>query len=411
MNVIERLFEKKEWADFLSYKLKQNNESQQELEDLKSFIDEEAYIPVVKSIKSGCPLSPPKKLLISKSSSSKKRTVYSFSREENYVLKLISFLLKEYDNVFSPNLYSFRTNRGVRNAIDRIINIRELDQYYTYKVDISSYFNSANVDITMSELSKVLQNDDELFSFFDKLLRDPRVEFDGKIIDDVKGILPGVPISNFLANIYLRELDYYFKTNKIEYIRYSDDIIVFSKSEEQLNEYISVINDFLKKRKLSINHDKERISAPHQPWDFLGFVYFNGKIDICESSLKKMKAKMRRKTRALWRWASRKNLPKEKAAIAFVNKFNAKLYDNPVHNELTWTRWYFPVINTTEGLESLDAYMQECIRYLATGKHTNAKYMFRYQEIKALGYRNLVHEYYKYKSAEHEEAFSQDNAQ
>ena len=79
---------------------------------------------------------------------------------------------------------------------------------------------------------------------------------------------------------------------------------------------------------------------------------------------------------------------------------DTKLYDNPVYSELTWTRWFFPVINTDETLKKIDEYMQECIRYLATGKRTKSRYNFRYEDIKNLGYRNLVNEYYKFKNVD-----------
>ena len=404
MNIIQRLSDKKEWENFLAYKLGQDGESKQELQDLQLYVDKEEYIPVVKLISNGQRLSPPKKMLISKSGSTKKRTVYSFNREENYLLKFLCFLLKEYDHIFAPNLYSFRVDRGVKNAVERLMNVKNVSSYYVYKVDISSYFNSACVDIVLLELKKVFEKDKPLYDFFEGLLKDTRVEFDGEIINENKGILPGVPVANFLANVYLSQLDFYFKENKIIYARYSDDIIVFAKTQEQLNSHVAVIKEFLANRKLTINSKKEKVSLPTEPWDFLGFEYCNGKIDVCEVSLKKIKAKMKRKMRALARWASRKNLPKEKAVIAFIKKINAKLYDNPIHNELTWTRWYFPIINTTKGLESIDAYMQECIRFLATGKRTNAKYNFRYQDIKALGYRNLVHEYYRYKNPENSQS-------
>ena len=109
---------------------------------------------------------------------------------------------------------------------------------------------------------------------------------------------------------------------------------------------------------------------------------------------------MRRKARSLSRWASKKNLLGEYAARAFVKRINTKLYDNPVYSELTWTRWFFPVINTDETLKKIDEYMQECIRYLATGKRTKSRYNFRYEDIKNLGYRNLVNEYYKFKNVD-----------
>ena len=104
---------------------------------------------------------------------------------------------------------------------------------------------------------------------------------------------------------------------------------------------------------------------------------------------------MRRKTRALSRWADKKGVPREMAARAFIKRFNSKLYDNPVYSELTWTRWFFPVINTDKTLKEIDSYMLECIRYLATGKRNKSKYDFRYEDIKKLGYRSLINEYYK----------------
>ena len=42
--------------------------------------------------------------------------------------------------------------------------------------------------------------------------------------------------------------------------------------------------------------------------------------------------------------------------------------------------------------------MQQYIRYLSTGRHTKTNYRVRYDDLKALGYRSLVHEFYLYKS-------------
>ncbi|MBQ5529231.1 MAG: hypothetical protein IIT99_02135, partial [Bacteroidales bacterium] len=67
--------------------------------------------------------------------------------------------------------------------------------------------------------------------------------------------------------------------------------------------------------------------------------------------------------------------------------------DDP--DSLSWSRWFFPVINRTEGLKEIDHYLQQSIRYLATGHHTKANYRVRYADLKALGYRSLVHEFYR----------------
>lgn len=74
---------------------------------------------------------------------------------------------------------------------------------------------------------------------------------------------------------------------------------------------------------------------------------------------------------------------------------NRKFFDPDSSHELTWARWYFPVITTDETLHELDIYMQYWIRYLATGHHNQKAYEFTYEDMKELGYISLVHEWYK----------------
>ncbi len=127
----------------------------------------------------------------------------------------------------------------------------------------------------------------------------------------------------------------------------------------------------------------------------MGFCYHKGVIDVAPASVEKLKAKMRRKTRALVRWKARKKVDGHKAAKAFIRVMNRKLFDNTAEHELTWTRWYFPIINTTRSLKLIDNYCQSCIRYLATGKRNKSAYQFRYEQMKELGYISLVNRYYK----------------
>ena len=112
-----------------------------------------------------------------------------------------------------------------------------------------------------------------------------------------------------------------------------------------------------------------------------------------------MKGKIRRAAHSLNRWRAAKGLSSEQAMKALVRKFNAKLFEGDDPELLTWSRWFFPVINCTEGLKEIDAYLQQYIRYLSTGRHTKANYRVRYNDLKALGYRSLVHEFYLFKSS------------
>jgi hypothetical protein len=208
--------------------------------------------------------------------------------------------------------------------------------------------------------------------------------------------MAGTPISTFLANLYLTRMDRYFADLGVLYARYSDDIILFAPDKDDLEQKIELVHRCLSEAGLSINPSKEAITAPGQMWTFLGISYKDGVIDVAPVSVEKLKAKMRRKSRALKRWQARKGATGEQAAKAFVRVFNRKLFENPVQHELTWARWYFPLINTTASLKTIDEYSQSCIRYLATGKHTKAAYNFRYEDMKEIGYITLVNRYYSH---------------
>ena len=393
--MIELLKSKNIWNTFYKYKLEKGHISEEDQKELEEFIQTEAYIPVIEKILRGEGFSVPRKIIISKMHSQKKRVVYTYERAENYVLKVLTYLLqRKYDCIFADNLYSFRPNMGVKEAIYKLTHTRNISDKWSYKVDISNYFNSVPVEKMLKCLQVVLKEDAEVYEFIAQLLRNPLVNDHGAIIEEEKGIMAGTPISTFLANVYLAHMDQYFSERNKLYARYSDDIIIFEDSEQMLEEGVEAIHELLREAGLSVNLQKECYTKPHEEWTFLGVCYKNGIVDVAPVSVEKLKAKMRRKTRALMRWRARKGATGVQAAKAFVRVFNNKLFANDMEHELTWARWYFPVINTSDSLRVLDDYSQSCIRYLATGKHTKAAYNFRYDDMKKIGYISLVNRYY-----------------
>ena len=384
------------WQEFLEYKSEHGHMNKKELQLWEQFISEKDYLPIGQAILQGSTFLPPRKSEISKMHSQKKRTVYIYSDTENRVLKLLTFLLQQkYDQLFAPNLYSFRRHKGVRDAITKLIRTPNIRQMWSYKVDISNYFNSIPVHSLLPLLHNTLADEPETYRFLASLLENPLVNDRGKLISEEKGIMAGTPISTFLANLYLSHMDHYFADNHVIYARYSDDIIFFCPTQEDLEEKIHILHEFLAKAGLTINPAKEARTAPGEMWVFLGICYLGGIVDVAPVSVEKLKGKMRRKARALKRWKDRKGKTPLQAAGAFIKVFNKKLFENPMEHELTWARWYFPLINTADSLREIDNYCQSCIRYLATGKHTKAAYNFRYEEMKELGYISVVNQYYK----------------
>lgn len=395
MSILNSLSEKILWDEFYQKKEAQGNLHPSELKALSEYISEERYKPLVESILAGQPLSLPTRHLINKVGKSKKRVVYTYNQDENYVLKLLTHLLYRYDDAFPDNLYSFRRHFGVRRAFSDLTARKAISRMYSYKVDIQNYFNSGDIDLCISEMKDVITDDPLLVQFIEMLLREDRVIYNGEVISDRHGMMSGVPISSFLANVYLRRMDQYFEEKDIPYARYSDDILVFATDSEKLSQYVQIIKTFLRDYGLTINPEKEVCTRPGEAWTFLGLQYKGGVIDIAPVSVKKVKAKFRRKTRALLRWKRKKGLQNIHVVKAFIHYINRFFCCNDDHEEMTWTRWYFPLITTDKSLKVLDQYTLELIRYLMTEKHQKSNYNFRYDAIKALGYQPLVTAYYR----------------
>lgn len=400
MSLLDLLSRPEIWEAFYEYKRALICSARDE-KQLRAYIDTGAYLPVCQRISRGEALPLPRRAVISKQHSEKKRVVYIYPEPENTVFKLLTWLLlRSCDELFAPGLWSFRPGRTAKDAIRTLRSVPGLSRMYAYKVDVSNYFNSVDLERFLPLLRAALAPDPALYAFLAGLLREPAALDGGKPLIEQKGIMAGTPQSSFYANLYLKDLDAEFCGRGAVYARYSDDIIVFAPTEAELWTQAERIRAVLTEKGLAVNPKKEEWFTPESGWTFLGFCCKEGRVDIAPATLAKLKAKMRRKTRALARWRDRTGRSGQQAAAAFIRVFNRKLLESPSDHELSWSHWFFSVINTADSLHVIDLYAQDCLRTLISGRRTKARYNVRYEDLKALGYRSLVHAYYDAASRE-----------
>lgn len=388
------------WESFLAHRLIKGRLTWTSFEDADTFVAEKRYLPAVRSLFGEDGPGIPEQRRLNKAGTGKKRIVYSFGADETRVLKALSYLLYRYDSCFSPNCYAFR--RGLK-ASDAIFSLQKRlrgQRMWAYKLDIHDYFNSISIPLLLPILKEILSDDPDLFAFFERMLSDDRSLVNGTVVHGRRGVMAGTPTAPFLADVYLMEVDRYFADAGIVYARYSDDIILFAPDRKTLEDYKAVLLDFLSRYRLEVNPDKERVYPPNEPFEFLGFQCLGSAIDLSEATKRKTKGKIRRAAHALARWRHRKGLDATRAMKGLIRTFNNKFYGEGDPETLSWSRWFFPVINRTEGLQEIDAYLQQYIRFLHTERHTKKNFEVRYADLKALGYQSLVHEYYRYRSSQ-----------
>lgn len=450
MDILEQSMQEQCWNAFLQYKIERQHLSAKEEKQLREFLEKKTYIEWGRRLMDETYVLPlPVRREINKGGSAKKRVVYSYPYELNQMLKFVAYALYRYDAIFADNCYAFRREYGVKDAIWRIRRTKGIADKYCLKVDVHNYFNSIDEDILLEKLSFLQEQDGRLYGVLKQLLtadaalvideqgknhkdrlnesepleraaiqekedNEPvecaviREEEDndhcrkeemesGKVIREKRGAMAGTPVSPFFANVYLKDVDAWFADEGILYFRYSDDILIFADTLGELQSYQEVLYSKLSDLRLELNPDKVKISRPGEMWEFLGFCYRDGKVDLSENTIRKMQHKIKRKAESLRRWRRKKEVSGDKAAKGFIKAMNYKFFAKEDGTEFTWSRWFFPNLTTDQGLKIVDAYMQQYIRYCVTGRHYKGNYRITYEQMKEWGYRSLVAEYYSYK--------------
>lgn len=394
-SIISQLADQQPWEELLAQRLLRGCFTWRGFEEADAFVGEQKYLNVAQRIAQGESLGIPVKKVINKVGTNKKRVVYTFGPDEMRALSLISYLLYRYDHCFAPNCFAFRRGLRPQDALRSVNRALQHRPMWAYKLDIHDYFNSIPVERLLPMLAETLADDPQLYRFFEQMLTNPNVLFNGQVIEEQHGIMAGTPTAPFLANVYLSAVDRHFHEAGVVYARYSDDIILFAPDREALEEHKVTLLGLVDYYGLTVNPAKERVYSPDEPFEFLGFRCHGTEVGISEATIKKMKGKISRRARALMRWRKRKGVDAERAMKSMIAHYNRKFFEDDDPENLTWSRWYFPVINQTDGLKEIDQYLQQQIRFLSTGKHTKANYRVDYETLKRLGYRSLVNEFYR----------------
>ncbi len=337
----------------------------------------------------------PEKVLISKLGTQKKRVIYVYDDLNRLALKLIQHMVSIRYDRFLPCCLAFRPGFSIQGAFRDALR-HYCPNFSCVRTDISDYFNSVDTDRMSLLIQESLPDSVPLTTVIERMLRNPYVKVGDEVICETqKGVMAGMPLAPFLANLYLHAFDKEAVTWAPLYLRYSDDLIFFCRPDDA-EHLLDKVRTALSALGLSVNEDKTQISAPGEEWSFLGLAYNQGQIDLSDGAIDKMQGKISRAAKKLYRWRIRKNASTERAARAMIRKFQFKFYGTGLRDdELTWSKWYFPMLNCHYGLSQIDQHMQMWIRYIASGSHCKKNYsLVDYDMMKEWGYVPLKAAYY-----------------
>ena len=180
-----------------------------------------------------------------------------------------------FEKVFIYDSCANRVDKGNLFALKRFDNFKRKvtnnlkSEAFCLKADIKHYFQEVNHKILIGIIRKKIK-DERVIRLIEKIL-------ENYYSNDGKGMPLGNLTSQFFANVYLNELDYFVK-HKLGakyYIRYVDDFVILHESKEQLEIWKEQINEFLRQElKIMLHNEKSRVISLSRGVDFVGFRNF-----------------------------------------------------------------------------------------------------------------------------------------
>lgn len=183
------------------------------------------------------------------------------------------------DNLMIDDSYACRKNKGVHRAVDRYQSLAKKHPY-CLKIDISKYFPSIDHEILKSKVRPVL-SEEPILNIIDEVIdsvehpQASRFYFEGDDLFTPFERKQGIPIGNLtsqiFANWYLNEFDHWVSSAYRGYIRYVDDMFVFSDTKQKLQEFIVTAEEKLAQLRLKLHPLKRHLFPTRCKVDVLGY--------------------------------------------------------------------------------------------------------------------------------------------
>lgn len=208
------------------------------------------------------------------------------------------------DRTFIADSYACRHGKGVHAAVDRY---QAWAQTYRYvlKMDVRQYFPSIDHERLKAKLRRRIK-DPRVLDLLNRIVDgSPRVDaapcyFPGDDLFTPLERRAGIPIGNltsqFLANLYLDDLDHYIKQvwRIRPYLRYVDDMVVLDNDKARLADIRAAVREQLEADRLRLHPNKAHITRTADGLNLLGYVVYTERRRLRNDNGHRFARKLRR---------------------------------------------------------------------------------------------------------------------
>ncbi|MCX6273173.1 MAG: reverse transcriptase/maturase family protein [Bacteroidetes bacterium] len=221
----------------------------------------------------------------------KKREIISASFRDRVIHHAVHDQIEPLiDRKFIYDSYACRKGKGTHQALERAQKFLRANKFAIH-LDIVKYFPSIDRQLLKHIIRKHIMDENALWildTVIDKVKVNQKVpsaqyslfnladEERLALIENNSGVPIGNLTSQFFGNLYLNPLDQYIKHQLKEkyYLRYMDDMLLFSNSPQHLKLTLLKINDFIDNELHIKIHENTDVLNAKNGVTFLGFKLF-----------------------------------------------------------------------------------------------------------------------------------------
>lgn len=189
---------------------------------------------------------------------------------------VLNVLMPAFEQVFLSGSYGYRPKRNVAQAVEYVLQSRDDGYLWVLDADIDSCFDSLQHRLIMDEIQRLV-NSPLLLKLMELWLevgtRGKPLVIKPKPQNKKCGIPLGAVISPLLCNVVLHQFDLTLEQAGWQWVRYADDFLVLTRTEEEAMKVWDVVEGALSNLQLRYEPSKTWVTSFDKGFKFLGVTF------------------------------------------------------------------------------------------------------------------------------------------
>ena len=304
-------------------------------------------------------ISPPHTAQIPKDTPGEFRTVYVNEPIDRVFLSIANDLLFETcPEMIHPRCKSYQKGIGCGKVVQEISRkiMATSGDIIGWKSDFSKYFDTVPIrliDRVFDQIEEKVGKSAVITVLRDYYHTDLYFDENNTLQSKYQSLKQGCAVAAFLADAVLYDLDERMSSLDGDYTRYSDDSLYIGEDYEKA---MAIMKEELEDKGMSLNPKKVEYITKDKWFKFLGFSIKGSDISLSSSRIKTFQKEIEART-------IRDRKVSLKKAVNAVNNY---LYKG--NGEFSWATQILPICNVREDINTLNAFVMDCLRAVSTGK-------------------------------------------